>query len=258
VPITLSIPPIVGRLIIGGAIVLLALAWLIARENGGVGHVGTVETDENITAPAPADKPPAEPPAVDDAGMPPPQTIHVEAIAPSPNRGAAVAEGSGARRESITAPPQGVIDRRRLDHARHDPIAEGRAMPAHRGPAEHAPPRLERNDELAETRHDEVAFRDGIRDTVAGMRGDLRACYTSVLENDPLVEDRIVLELDLIRDPTRPNGVAVEVLSIESTSLEVDELECFHRVVADGAFPGLPGEQTSIRVRYPVHLRTGP
>jgi hypothetical protein len=79
-----------------------------------------------------------------------------------------------------------------------------------------------------------------------------RECYDLILELEPSLDDRLVLEL-LVRagdpDPT------TELVSIESRRMDFEHISCFAEVAAEMEMPAPEGE-AQYTIRYPIVLTT--
>ncbi len=89
-----------------------------------------------------------------------------------------------------------------------------------------------------------------IQDAFRGQMDSFRECYELILELEPSLSDRLVLELLVRAGDSKPT---TELISIESGRMDVEHIECFAEAATQMQMPA-PDGAAEYTVRYPVVL----
>ena len=97
---------------------------------------------------------------------------------------------------------------------------------------------------------EEAEFELEVRSVFEGFRYDMMECYDLLLELEPLLSADLVFDLVVRSHPTDPERSEVELVSVSSAELVLDNVACFAEAAAELDFPPpMGGGEYSIRHR---------
>jgi len=100
----------------------------------------------------------------------------------------------------------------------------------------------------------DAEFQSELRSVLQEFRGDMMECYELLLELEPNVSADLVFELVVRHHPTDPERSEVDLVSVTSGDLELDNVACFAEAAAELELPPPTGE-VEYTVRHSVAMR---
>lgn len=181
------------------------------------------------------------PSAVDYAELPTVATVAYES-APATNLPTIVTElgGKPDPASAIIPPSIGEAEGQKPPSGDETIIQEAPADPGPTNP----PVAAGGSADAAEVRR--VQIQDAFREQMSAFRD----CYDLILELEPNLSDRLVLELLVTAGDPEPT---TELISIESGRMEVEHISCFAEAAGEMQIPAPDGTE-SYTVRYPIVL----
>lgn len=235
------------NLIIGLLLLAAIVAFVVELCDTGPVDEPTEETDHLSTA---------------SIGVTTPAVQTDQEVPPPDGSGDAIAESEvdTAQPPLVATPPeQPVIPVEEADPTPPTPeptVPEEPTPPV--VPSGTTPQRSPEETDTTENEPAPTATREVIRQAFTDFSPEFRVCYELLLELEPEASDRLVFSLNVTADPEDETRGVVELVSISSSSLVLEDTACFAEAIVNIELPPPPPDTDLLNIRYPVVLHLSP
>lgn len=116
--------------------------------------------------------------------------------------------------------------------------------------AEQRSPADEESEDTARAAERRVQIQEQMRSQMPAFRD----CYELILELEPELDDRLVLELEV--EGSEQGGTGTTLLAIEASRMDIGHLECFAEAASALQMPAPEDGADSYTIRYPIILQS--